>query len=129
MRALRLLALLPPLFFAACVSGGGVGRRAGSSTDAISEEDLSGLSGISAYEAVERLRGTWLRGRAGAFPSDSGRTYPMVFVDGRPWGELDALHQIDVNIVATIRFISAVDATTRFGTGYPGGIIEVITKG
>jgi len=41
----------------------------------------------------------------------------MVYVDGRPWGELDALHQIDINVVATIRFITAMDATTRFGTG------------
>ena len=52
----------------------------------------------------------------------------LFFRDGRPFGALDSLHQIGAETIDVIRFHSASDATTRFGTGYPAGIIEVITR-
>ncbi len=120
-------ALLLALLAAGCVSGNPPQRQTGSSPNLITEEDLSGFAGISAYEAIERLRGQWLRGRSGTFSAE-GRNYPIVFIDGRHWGDVQTLHQIDISQVGAIRFLSASDATTRFGTGYPAGIIEVMTK-
>ena len=52
----------------------------------------------------------------------------MVFVDGRRFGELPVLRQFGVEEIEEIRFLSASDATTRFGTGYPGGIINLILR-
>jgi len=49
-------------------------------------------------------------------------------VDDRPYGELDVLYGFGTEDLEEIRYISASDATTRFGTGYPGGIINLITR-
>jgi hypothetical protein len=43
-------------------------------------------------------------------------------------GGLSALDGMEIREIEEIRFISASDATTRYGTGYPGGIIEVFTR-
>ena len=82
----------------------------------------------TAREAVERFHPNWLRGRAGTVRTETGRSYPHVFVDGRPFGTAESLHQFGTESIEEIRFISPADATTRYGTGYTGGIIEVILK-
>jgi len=43
-------------------------------------------------------------------------------------GELITLQNIPVAEIAEIRYISGPDATTRWGTGVLGGVIEVIRK-
>jgi len=58
----------------------------------------------------------------------TGNTFPKVIVDGMPRGELDALRSISVFEIQELRFLNSGDATTRFGTGYAAGAIEVITK-
>jgi hypothetical protein len=80
----------------------------------------------SAFDAVERLHRDWLQSRSVTGRSSTGRSYPEVFVDGRPFGPLDSLNQLGTETIEEIRFINPADATTRYGTGYPGGIIEVI---
>jgi hypothetical protein len=45
-----------------------------------------------------------------------------------PRGGLDVLEGLYVREIQEMRFLSASDATTRYGTGYPGGIIEVVTR-
>lgn len=94
----------------------------------ITREQLELMSPLTALEAVERYHREWLRGRSGTVRSPTGRTYPQVFVDGRPFGTMDTLSQIGTAEVEEIRFIPAADATTRYGTGYPAGIIEVILR-
>ena len=128
MRASSPIFLLLSLVLGACVSGSASRPGPGSDTNVITEEELAAFPGTSAYDAVSRLRAQWLRGRSGTFRSETGRNYPQVFVDGRPWGGIESLQQIDISQIGQIHFISAADATTRFGTGYPAGIIEVITK-
>jgi hypothetical protein len=49
-------------------------------------------------------------------------------VDGSSRGELDALRQLSIGNIETMRYLSAADATTKYGTGYPGGVIEVTTR-
>ena len=75
----------------------------------------------SIYEAILRLRPQWLR-RTG-FRDDR----PAVFVDNQP-DELQILETMRPNEIHTLQFISPTDATIRFGTGYPSGVIEVQTR-
>jgi len=49
-------------------------------------------------------------------------------VDGRVRGELADLYGISIDDIETMRYLSASDATTRYGTGYIGGVIEVTTR-
>ncbi|MGW8268423.1 MAG: hypothetical protein ACWGSQ_18795, partial [Longimicrobiales bacterium] len=129
MRPLRGAALLLLLLLeAGCASAPGGEGRARSGQSSILQEELEGLPGFNVLQAVERLRPHWLRGRVTTVRGVSTvRLFPKVFVDGVPSGELERLSQMTVVEAREIRFFSASDATTRFGTGYPGGVIEVLT--
>ena len=43
-------------------------------------------------------------------------------------GELDVLRQLNTANIETMRYLSASDATTKYGTGFLGGAIEVDTR-
>lgn len=102
-----------------CASGGG-GTPRGSSTRIV-ESELQSMQQLSVYDAIGRLRPNWLRGR--------GSALPVVMVDGnRQGGGMDVLRSLSVVDVQELRFMSAADATTRYGTGFDGGAILVTTK-
>ena len=118
----RLHVVLPVAVFLAlsCASGGQTSGRLTGSRNVIAAEELAGLTvEQNAYDAIRRLRSTWLQTRSG--------TVPVVFVDNVRAGDLERLRTIPLEIVAELRYINARDATTRWGTGYTGGVIEVIT--
>jgi hypothetical protein len=129
MRTLTLALLLAAAPAWGCVStSSSQGGTSGSSRDRITLEELQALPPGSAYDAVRALHRDWLRSRSSTISTDSGRTTPEIFVDGLPFGSWEMLYQIGIETIAEIRFFSASDATTRYGTGYTGGIIEIITK-
>lgn len=104
------------LALSACASGSGGAR---SSASVITEEELRPMAAFSVYESIQRLRPRWLQGRA------SGADV-AVFMDGQPViGGTDFLWDLQAVEVLEIRFRSASDATTRYGTGYPAGVIEL----
>lgn len=113
----------------ACASGGsgdgGDGGTSGGNRNLIVAEELAGVTG-SAYEAVQRLRPRWLQTRGGG--TDASGNLPATFVDGSPRGDFTALNSIPVTNIRSIRYLSARDATTLYGTGYPAGIIDVRTQ-
>ena len=108
---------------AACGSTGGTARGSGD----ISAADLGALSVTDCLEAVRMLRPQWLRVRAAPTPKDP-EPQRMVIVDGRPRGALEELSFIPTTDVRIMRLLSASDATTRFGTGFTNGAIEVLTR-
>lgn len=112
--------LVLALGLTACASGGG-GGGGGSGPNQLAAEDLVDVQQLDAYQAIQRLRSRWLRGRGGQTPN--------VIVDGaaRPGG-LDALSDIRVSDVEEMRFLSANDASLRYGTGNSGGAIVITTK-
>jgi hypothetical protein len=129
MRTLSLTLLLAMGTTWACVTTASQGSSgSGSDRNLITRAQLESIPSLSAYEAVERYHRDWLRGRSGTVRSDTGRSYPQVFVDGRPYGAIEALHQFTADTIEKIQFISAPDATTRYGTGYPGGIIDLVLR-
>lgn len=88
------------------------------------------MANLSAFEAIRLLRPRWLqsRGTSSIAGAQGGRLFPVVMVDGSRFGTLEDLRHITVEDVESIRFISGRDATTIYGTGYGGGIIEVTTR-
>ncbi len=109
---------------AGCASGGSGESR---STDDILREDLEASSAETAMEVVTLLRPQWLRARPARTPTDATPTVGVV-IDGRPRGSLDDLAQIRREIIERISFMSATDATIRWGTGFTGGAIVVTTR-
>lgn len=124
MRRTRFLSLFAVLVLSsACASSGQPDQsRPRRSRNLITAEELSELSVSSCYEAVQRLRPAWLQAR--------GRSpLPVVFRNNARWGDNPrSLESIRINSVSEIRFLSASDATTRYGTGFTGGVILVVTR-
>lgn len=88
---------------------------------------LAEYSGRPILDAIQRFNGRWLRASrsGGGF---SGPSFARVVLDGTPLGPLDELSRISAESVEYIRFLTAVNATTKYGTGFTGGVIEVTSR-
>ena len=79
----------------------------------------------NAYEAVEALHARWLLDRP------DGLTTPaevLVYLDNSRLGGVGTLRQISAPDIASIRFIDAGTATSRWGVDHRKGVIMVATK-
>lgn len=106
-----------------CGSAGTAPRRG--SSDVLTRDEIVASSAATAYDAVRQLRPNFMRSRGQSSIQSPGAAMPVVYVDNIARGGLDALRDIRAGDVAEIRYVSASDATTRYGTGHSGGVIEV----
>jgi hypothetical protein len=125
----KTLGILGLLVLTACSSGGSTGTATPaaqrSSRNLITRAEIESSNVQDAYEVVQRLRPEYLREQRGNPSISSGPQYAAVYVDGVRRGGPEALRGLRPVEVEEIRFISASDATTRWGTGHGGGVIEV----
>jgi len=124
---LRLAMALAGVLIVAGCSGMGASGGSSSATNEISHDDIQTRMHLDTYEIVRRLRPSWVRPRGRPSFRDPDAGTPVVYVDQTFYGPLAALNQIDPGMIERIEFMSASDATTRFGTGHMGGIIMVMT--
>jgi hypothetical protein len=110
--------------------GGGTGSGTQPTTEAraprgsanlITEADIRATSYQNALEIVENLRPAMMRPRPGGGPV-------MLYLDDVKMMDLNGLSTVPAGRVKEIRYISAQDATTRWGTGHASGVILVTTK-
>ena len=94
----------------------------------LTAEEIAGSQATTAYEAVQSLRPNFLRTRGSHTFDPTAVQAPHVFLDGQKFGELEILRSISVQTIREIRYYNAADATTKYGTGYTHGIIEVSTR-
>lgn len=114
------LAVALAIGLAGCASSGGSSSRpAGATNNRIVKAEFEGLGQISPLRAIERLRPGWLRTRSG--------DDPILHVDGARRSSLRDIDAYQISEIDRIEYMSASDATTRFGTGYGGGAILVFT--
>ena len=116
--------LLGLLAMTACASGGRGPMR---SSNVLTREELETVQVSSVFDAVQRLRPQWLS-RPQTPSGMPGSNPVLVYVDRHHMGTVDELRHITVDQVETLEFVSASDATTRYGTGNASGIIEVTTR-
>lgn len=116
--ALLLLAIATLAGCATAGAGSGDGEeRSRGTANLIIAAELEPLHQLNARQAIERLRPNWLRSRLGRAP--------VVVVEGNPGQSVQILESIRATDVTEMRFLSARDATTRYGTGYDGGAIVI----
>ena len=103
--------------------GGGTATRAarGNST-LIVRAQLEELGGLSALDAVERFNRRWLSAARGG-------GYARVVIDGRDRRDLSVLRLLSSDGVESMLFLRSIDATSKYGTGFTGGVIEVTSRG
>jgi hypothetical protein len=122
-----------------CSSGGGstssatgAARAPSRQQDVITEAEISSRAAEASnvLQVVQKLRPQMLRGRGRFSPADStgSSMVPKVVVDDVSYGSVENLANLNAIAVREIRYLSAADATTRWGTGYPGGVILVTMK-
>ena len=81
----------------------------------------------TAMALIRRLRPDWLRARGQNSFTDPSARYPIVYIDEIRHGYLATLNQIPSSEILRMEFYSQSDATTRWGTGHPAGVINIIT--
>jgi hypothetical protein len=95
--------------------------RVSAAWNALTAHELRQANGSNAFDVVERLRPLFLRTR--------GLHAPTVFVDHIRRGGVHELRLIPATSIAEIRYFDGRTATQRFGTGYTGGVIYLLTGG
>ena len=97
--------------------------------DEILREEIlrRGNTDPTAYDLIERLRPAWLLARGQISFTNPGSAYPTVYIDAIRHGGLMTLHEIAPNQIQRLEFIGMVDATIRWGTGHPSGVINIVT--
>ncbi len=100
-----------------CASGGSSDSGPRRSGDTITAEDLAQLGQVTLLQAVRELRPGWLRSRS------------MTSVNTtQPYGDWNALRDIPIIEVASIRYLPAREATTLYGPRFTGGVFDIRTK-
>lgn len=110
------------LLAAACGTVGGGSRG---SSDLLTREEIAASTASTAYELLQQLRPQFLRGRGVSSVNDPRPVLPVVYMNNVHHGDLESLRMISVREISEVRFISAADATTRWGTGHAGGVIQI----
>jgi hypothetical protein len=102
----------------------------------ITQDEINSVGVASIYEVIEKLRPTMLRSRGRLERED--REYNVdssawartikVYLDNEHLGEPSRLLGVPAAIVNQVEFITANDATVRFGAGHEAGAILVTSK-
>ena len=124
MRYLVLSLLLMPSF-QGCAS---MGSGPGASRNLITRAQIEESQAITAYDVIRALHPQWLRARGQTVGlANATPVTPTVFMDGTRMGELDVLNAYQVRDIEEIRYLDPGRAASRYGMGYPRGIIEIIS--
>lgn len=130
------LAVAATLMLAGCSASSGqpasgsapVAARA-SDPDRLTQAEIEATPGLStAFDAVQRLRPAWLR----ATRARAGDGQILVFQNSTRMGTADALRQISIEVVSSMRYLDSVDANNQLpvsGVGPVAGAIIVSTRG
>lgn len=93
--------------------------------DELADPSLSGSTGL---EAVRRLRPTFLANRGAISVRDPQAGSVRVSIDGGTIGPLEDLDRIRTNEIRSIRYLSASDATQRFGVAANGSPVILVER-
>ena len=122
------------LLASVCVVVGGCsspGRHVGAlaSRNIITADEIARVNATTALEAIQRLQPTMLTKHRG--PSSlhlEAESQIIVYVDGTRFGGIESLGLIQATSILEIRFLSASEATFRYGTGNSAGAIDITSR-
>lgn len=113
----------------------GAGPAPSGNLKEITSEQVRAASQHNAYELVHALRPDWLRKRTSAVGISRANTrivrgddYVTAYRDGQRLGPVEALRNIPIMDVGSVRHYDAPAAQQRFGSGNSNGAVEVITR-
>ena len=110
-----------------CVAcaGASSGKRTRIDHSVLTQAQLEERNFHNVLEAVQALRSNWLNERGpDAFIAPSR---VLVYLDNTRMGGVQTLSQISTHHVTSVRKLSGIEATTRWGLGHGAGVIAVST--
>jgi TonB-dependent Receptor Plug Domain len=99
------------------------------SRNVITADEIARVNAGNAYEAIQRLQPRMLAKQRG--PSSinlESQSRILVYVDGTRFGGIESLSLIPATSILKIQFLSASEATFRYGTGNSAGAIEITSR-
>ena len=124
---MRLRTLLFAALLAACASAPST-RAPRADRDVLAAEEIAQTNVGTLHDAIQRLRPHFFLSRGRTSLRGPNNPRPVVIVNNVPQASFESLRAISAEDVQYVRFLSALEATTRFGTGYMAGAIEVVLK-
>jgi hypothetical protein len=119
--------LLMMLLSVACTSAATT-RTPPRARNVLAADEIERSSVGTLHEAIQLLRPHFLFSRGRTSLRAANSQLPVVIVNSVPQANFASLRAISARDVQYVRFLSAPEATTRFGTGYMAGAIEVVLK-
>lgn len=86
------------------------------------------VPGMTVYDVVEHLRPEYLRSRGSNSLRNTAPPTAIVYVDNVQYGSLETMRSMAADNIAQVQYMSASDATTRFGMDHTGGAILITTR-
>ncbi|MFL5478293.1 MAG: hypothetical protein ACJ79J_02545 [Gemmatimonadaceae bacterium] len=114
----------------ACASAGGssAGMPA-QDRNYITGAELLSLPSSSLYDAIEKLRPHFLRARgASSIGGQNADDYASVYLDGRPYGDINSLRSLVPAQIAGVRYYDSISAQQKYGITKGSGVIDVMVK-
>ena len=109
-------------------AGSGGTREASPSSRMLLADEIRTVGATNAYQAVTRLRPTWLRSRGVVSLRNPSAGEVVVYLDGVRFGGPRSLESIQAESIFQIEYLDPSDAHARFGIGHLGGAIVVRTR-
>lgn len=125
---MRLQTVLLVTLLAACAGATATRTPQRGNRDVLAADEIE-LSNVgTVHEAIQLLRPHFFFSRGRTSLRAPNNLLPAVIVNSVPQASVQSLKAISARDVQYVRFLSAAEATTRFGTGYMAGVIEVVLK-
>lgn len=122
----RRLVIPAVLVLSACRTTSGMSIPVGD-RDVILAQEIAMSRVTDVYQAILQLRPEFLKRRGPTSVQLPQRGALRVYLDNTEMGGPDVLHTIAVDQVTAIRYLSASEATLRWGPSHAGGVILVST--
>ena len=101
----------------------------GTNRNVISEQEIRTVPAATVYDLVSKLRPNMLRSRGqSSLGGSTTSDYPIVYVDGRQYGDVGSLRSLIPSQVSLITYYDATDAAGKFGQINGSGVIDVTTR-
>jgi hypothetical protein len=113
------------LVMAACSTA--PARTGSGGANRLTPEEITGSNATTAFELIQLHRPAWLTSRGTVSFREEGPPLPVVYLN-RTRTAFESLHGLDVRAVFEMRYLSATEATTLYGTGHAGGAIQVTMR-
>jgi hypothetical protein len=108
--------------------GGSTAASPSRASDIVTTEEIDGSTVPNAYDLISRIRPQWLRGRGSPDIRGGSPALPVVYVAGVRYGPVSALRGLATSGILEMTYIDAPTATTRYGNGHGGGVIDVVLR-